>query len=101
MNSFNLFLLDGNGGGFLSPLIMIVLIIVIFYFFMIRPQQKKQKKLQEAREALKKGDRIVTIGGIHGKIVDVREQTFVIAVEDNSHIEIEKVAVSFNENELK
>ena len=80
---------------------MIVLLIAIFYLFMIRPQQKKQKKLQEAREALKQGDRIVTIGGIHGKIIDIREHTFVIAVEDNSHIEIEKAAVSFSENELK
>jgi len=85
----------------MPSIIMIVLIIFIFYFFMIRPQQKKQKKLQEAREALKKGDRIVTIGGIHGKIVDIREQTFVIAVEDNTHIEIEKSAISFNESDLK
>ena len=80
---------------------MIVLLIVIFYFFMIRPQQKRQKKLQEAREALTKGDKVVTAGGIHGKIVEIREQTFVIAVEDNTHIEVDKTAISFNEAALK
>ena len=80
---------------------MIVLLIVIFYFFMIRPQQKRQKKLQQAREALTKGDKVVTAGGIHGKIVEIREQTFVIAVEDNTHIEVDKTAISFNEAALK
>lgn len=80
---------------------MIVLLIVIFYFFMIRPQQKRQKKLQEAREALTKGDKVVTAGGIHGKIVEIREQTFVIAVEDNTHIEVDKTAIAFNEAALK
>ena len=80
---------------------MIVLLIVISYFFMIRPQQKRQKKLQEAREALTKGDKVVTAGGIHGKIVEIREQTFVIAVEDNTHIEVDKTAIAFNEAALK
>lgn len=82
-------------------IIMIVLLIVIFYFFMIRPQKKKQQKLQEARDALRKGDKIVTVGGIHGKIVDIRDQTFVIAVEDNTHIEIEKSAIAFSDAETK
>jgi preprotein translocase subunit YajC len=91
-------------GGFMSwaPTVgMIVLLIVIFYFFMIRPQQKRQKKLQEAREALTKGDKVVTAGGIHGKIVEIRDQTFVIAVEDNTHIEVDKTAIAFNEAALK
>lgn len=100
-----LFLLDGEAGkqqgSWVPTVVMIVLLIVIFYFFMIRPQKKKQQKLQEAREALTKGSHIVTIGGIHGKIVDIREKTFVIAVEDNSHIEIEKSAVAFNDADLK
>ncbi len=92
----------GNpGGGGMGMLIFFVAIILVFWLFMIRPQQKKQKKIQEAREALTKGDQIVTIGGIHGKIVDVREKTFVIAVEDNSHIEIEKAAVAIDENSVK
>lgn len=90
----------GQGGGW-SMLIFFVAIILVFWLFMIRPQQKKQKKVQEAREALKKGDEIITIGGIHGKIVDVRDKTFVISVEDNSHIEIEKAAVAIDENSVK
>lgn len=90
----------GQGGGW-SMLILFVAIILVFWLFMIRPQQKKQKKVQEAREALKKGDEIITIGGIHGKIVDVRDKTFVISVEDNSHIEIEKAAVAIDENSVK
>jgi preprotein translocase subunit YajC len=88
-------------GGGLSFILMLVLIFVVMWFFMIRPQQKKQKKIQEAREALRKGDEVITIGGIHGKIVDVREKTFVIAVEDNTHIEIEKAAVAIDENSVK
>ena len=91
-------------GGFMSwaPTVgMIVLLIVIFYFFMIRPQKKQREKLQAARDALTKGDKVVTVGGIHGKIVEIREQTFIIAVEDNTHIEVEKSAITFNEAALK
>jgi preprotein translocase subunit YajC len=91
-------------GGFKSwgpSVIMIVLLIVIFYFFMIRPQKKQREKLQAARDALTKGDKVVTAGGIHGKIVEIRDQTFVIAVEDNTHIEVEKSAITFNEAALK
>ncbi|MBO4645643.1 MAG: preprotein translocase subunit YajC [Bacteroidales bacterium] len=90
---------SGGGSGW-SMLIFFVAIILIFWLFMIRPQQKKQKKIEEARNSLSKGDKIITIGGIHGKIVDVRESTFIIAVEDNSHIEIEKAAVAIDENKL-
>ena len=101
-----LFLLDAAAEqqqkpSWIPTVVMIVLLIVIFYFFMIRPQQKRQKKLQEAREALTKGDKVVTAGGIHGKIVEIREQTFVIAVEDNTHIEVDKTAIAFNEAALK
>ncbi len=101
-----LFLLDAAAEQQQKPswvptVVMIVLLIVIFYFFMIRPQKKKQQKLQEAREALRKGDQIVTIGGLHGKIVEIRDKTFVIAVEDNTHIEVEKSAISFNESDIR
>ena len=90
----------GAAGGS-SMLIFILLMILIFYFFMIRPQKKQREKLQAARDALTKGDKVVTAGGIHGKIVEIREQTFVIAVEDNTHIEVEKSAITFNEAALK
>ena len=87
-----------GGGG--SMMIMILLMILIFYFFMIRPQQKKQKKLEEARNSLQKGDRIVTIGGIHGKITDVKNTTFVVEISNGVRIEVDKAAISFNDADL-
>ena len=84
----------GEGGGGYSSLIFLVLIMVVFYFFFIRPQSKKAKDLKKYREALKKGDRIVTIGGMHGKIVETQETTFTIEVEDGSRIRLEKSAVA-------
>ncbi len=86
----------GQGTGMGSSLIFILLIILVFYFFMIRPQQKKQKQIQEMRDALKSGDKIVTIGGIHGKIINVQDTTFIIEVEDGTRLKIEKSAVSLD-----
>ena len=81
-------------------LLFLLLMILIFYFFMIRPQQKKQKKIEEARNSLQRGDKVVTIGGIHGKIVDVKERTFTIEIAHDVRIEVDKAAISFNEAEL-
>ena len=91
----------GGGGGMSSMLIFLLLIIVVFYFFMIRPQQKKQKKIQQYRDALKKGDEVITIGGIHGKIVDVQTSTFIIEVEGGTKLKIEKAAVAIDNNPQK
>lgn len=80
-----------------SPLVSflpIILIVVVFYFFMIRPQMKKQKEQKKFREEIKKGDRIITIGGIHGKISEITDKTFVIEVEGGGKLKIEKTAVS-------
>ena len=82
-------------------LIFLGLMILVFYFFMIRPQQKKQKQVQQFRENLKKGDKVVTIGGIHGKISDVQEGTFTIEIADNVKITIEKAAVAIDGNDTK
>ena len=87
----------GSGGGW-TTLVMIGAIILVFYFFMIRPQQKKQKQMTNFRDALKRGDKIVTIGGIHGKITDVQETTFIIEVEDGTKLKIEKAAVAVDPN---
>ena len=81
-------------------LIFILLMILIFYFFMIRPQQKKQKKIEEARNSLQKGDRVVTIGGIHGKITDIKERTFTIEIAHDVRIEVDKAAISFNDADI-
>jgi preprotein translocase subunit YajC len=79
-----------------SPLISflpLLLIIVVFYFFMIRPQMKKQKDLRNFREALKKGDKIVTTGGIYGKINDISGQVITIDVGNGVHLKVDKNAV--------
>ncbi len=73
----------------------LVSIIVVFYFFMIRPQMKKAKEQKKYIEALKKGDKILTIGGIYGKIADIKEDgTIIMEVEDGSKMKISKNAVS-------
>ena len=90
-----------KGGSGYSMLIFLGLMILVFYFFMIRPQQKKQKQVQQFRENLKKGDKIVTIGGIHGKISDVQEGTFTIEIADNVRVTIEKAAVAIDGNDTK
>ncbi|MDD4545373.1 MAG: preprotein translocase subunit YajC, partial [Bacteroidales bacterium] len=74
MNLLNVLLMaPQEGGGGWSQMIMLLAIVVIFYFFMIRPQTQKSKKEKQFRESLQKGQKIVTIGGMHGKIVDVKE----------------------------
>ncbi|MBO4774530.1 MAG: preprotein translocase subunit YajC [Bacteroidales bacterium] len=81
-------------GSGLSSLIFILLLVFIFYFFMIRPQSKQNKEQQKFRESLKKGDKIVTIGGIHGKISEVHETTVDVEVENGVKITFEKSAIS-------
>ena len=107
MNMMNIFLplLDAAPaaapvGGGSSMLIFILLMILIFYFFMIRPQQKKQKKIEEARNSLQRGDKVVTNGGIHGKITDIKDNTFTIEIAHDVRIEVDKAAISFNEANL-
>lgn len=80
--------------------IPLILIIVVFYFFMIRPQLKKSKDQKKFRENIKVGDKIVTIGGIHGKISDVQDTTFMITVEGGVKLKIEKNAVSMDSTTL-
>jgi preprotein translocase subunit YajC len=84
----------GGGSGMSFNLIFILLIFVVFYFFMIRPQMKKQKSAAKFKEEIKKGDRIITIGGLHGKIAEIGDKTFIIEVEGGNKLKIEKSAVS-------
>lgn len=74
-------------------IIMIVLLVFIFYFFMIRPQQKRQKEIRKFRESLGEGDRVVTAGGIYGKIRRIKETTFVIEIAQGVNITIDKGSV--------
>jgi len=89
---------EGSSGSGISMLLMIGAIILVFYFFMIRPQQKKQKQIANFRDTLKRGDKIVTIGGVHGKITDVQEGTFVIEIADGVKVTIEKAAIAVDPN---
>ena len=82
----------GQGSPY-SSLLVIGLIFVVFYFFMIRPQNKKQKDIQKARAALKSGDRVITSGGIYGKIREVKDDSFIIEISENVRIRVEKSAV--------
>lgn len=86
---------EGGSGGF-GSMIFLLLIIVIFYLFFIRPQMKKSKDQKKFRENLKKGDKIITIGGIHGKIIEMQETTFTIEVEGGMRLRIEKTAVAMD-----
>jgi preprotein translocase subunit YajC len=81
----------GEGG---STILMFVLMFVVFYLFMIRPQMKKTKEEKKFREELKKGDKIVTIGGIHAKIAEVKDTTLMIDTGEGQRLKIEKSAVS-------
>jgi len=83
----------GTGAG-IQQLLMIGLIIVIFYFFMIRPQMKKAEMEKQFKEGIQKGDKVVTIGGVHGKITEVQDKTFTLEVDNNVKLKIEKSAVS-------
>lgn len=84
----------------MEQLIMLGMILVVFYFFMIRPQMKKQKELKNFRESLKVGDKVVTIGGVHGKILEINDSTVLINSE-GSKIRFEKTAIaSSSEDQL-
>lgn len=85
---------NGQAGGGATQILMLVLIFGVFYFFMIRPQMKKAKEAKKFREALAKGDKVITIGGIHGKITEVQESTFLIETEGGGKLRIEKTAVA-------
>src|SRR5690554_4160203 len=99
MNTLNI-LLQAQQGGVkdFSSIFIFILIFVVFYFFMIRPQQKKQKEIQKARETMKAGDRVITSGGIYGKIKDVKENAFIIEIADNVRVKVDKNSV-FNSAE--
>jgi preprotein translocase subunit YajC len=87
---------QGGGGGFsiFGTLIMFGAIIAVFYFLVLRPQNKKQKEAQKMLASLRKGDRVVTIGGARGSVVAVKDDTVVLKVDDNVKIEYNKSAVS-------
>src|ERR1700712_3366390 len=91
-------LLQAGGGLGLPQLIMFGAIAVVFYFFMIRPQMKKQKDQKKYVDELKKGDKVVTTAGIHGKIAEVGETTFTIEVDNGVKIRFDKASISLEQS---
>ena len=83
----------GQAGGGWQMWIMLALIFVVMWFFMIRPQRKQQKELQNFRDSLKKGDKVVTIGGIFGTVCEIKEDSVLIEVDNNVKIRVSKQAL--------
>ncbi len=83
----------GDEGNPYSMLIMMGALVVVFYFFMIRPQMKKRKEVQKFRTEMKQGDKIMTIGGIHGKVNAIKEDAVIIEVENGNLLKIDKNAI--------
>lgn len=93
---------EGGEGGIMSFL-PLILIVVVFYLFMIRPQLRRQKEQKKFRESLSEGDKVVTIGGIHGKITGLKENTINVEVSNGVILTIERSAISSDfstENQL-
>ena len=91
MNLITIFLQAESGG---NPLIFFVLVFGVFWFFMIRPQVKKQKQERKFREELKKGDKVITSGGLHGKVVEVSEKTVKLDVGSSTVLKFDKSGIS-------
>jgi preprotein translocase subunit YajC len=87
--------MDPQAAGSIGSFIPLILVFVIFYFLLIRPQQKERKRHQEMVKSLAKNDEVVTSGGIHGTIVNVKETSVVLRIDDNAKMEVDKFAVSY------
>jgi preprotein translocase subunit YajC len=81
---------EGSEANPLMSFLPLLLIVVVFYFFMIRPQMKRQKEIRKFRESLNKGDKVVTTGGIYGRIVEVKETTIILEIAKDVHIKVDK-----------
>ena len=83
-----------GGGGMLSTVVMFSLIILIFYFMILRPQQKKQKERTQLLESVQKGDKVITVGGVHGVVIGLEEKTVLVQVAENVKVKLEKSAIA-------
>ena len=91
---FKTLILQATEPAFNPQWILFIGIAVVFYFFMIRPQQKKQKEQKNFGEAIKKGDMVVTIGGVHGKVYGIEDNSVILEVDKSTKIKFEKSAIS-------
>ena len=99
-NLFILLQMGGEGGSSWTSLLPLFLILVVFYFFFIRPQTKKTKEQRKFRETLKKGDKVVTIGGVHGKVLEVKETTIILDVGNQLKLTVEKSAIVMDNSQI-
>ncbi|MFK5856109.1 MAG: preprotein translocase subunit YajC [Bacteroidota bacterium] len=90
---------ESADGGWMSML-PLFLILIVFYFFFIRPQTKKNKEQKKFREELKKGEKVITIGGLHGKIVEIKESTVVIEIGGQIKVTVEKSAIVMDSSDV-
>jgi len=91
----------GESGNPLMSFLPLILIVGIFYFLILRPQSKKQKETQKMLSAVKKGDRVITVGGIHGIVQSVKESTVIIKVDENVKLEFNRAAISTVSSQAK
>ncbi|MDR1864141.1 MAG: preprotein translocase subunit YajC [Bacteroidales bacterium] len=91
---------EPSGMGTFGSMLPFLLIIVVFYFFMIRPQMRKQKELKTYRNALQKGDKVVTTGGIYGKITGVSDNTVEVDIANGITIKVDKYAILKDSSDL-
>jgi preprotein translocase subunit YajC len=97
MSFTDMILMGAPAGGEANPLAMflpLVLIFIVFYFFIIRPQKKKEDQRKKMIEAVQKGNRVITIGGVHGTVTQVDETSVLVQVDNNTKLRIEKSALS-------
>ena len=95
MNTLSMIALQaaGQAGGGLMSFLPLILIIVVFWLFMIRPQMKRQKELKKFRDSLQKGDKVVTTGGIYGKVIEIQDYAIIMEVEGQVRLRVDKSAV--------
>ena len=98
--SFIFLMPQGPNQSPIPSFIFLLLIIVVFYFFMIRPQMKRQKELKTYRDSLQKGDKIITTGGIYGRVTDVKDNTVTVEIADKVLVKIDKSAVLKDSTDL-
>ncbi len=90
---------NGGGGSMMSTVIMFALIIAIFYFMILRPQQKRQKERQSMMDGIAKGDKVTTIGGLHGTVVGIEDTTVLVQIADNVKVKFDKTAIASRKSE--
>ena len=101
LNTILLQAAHSSGGSGMTTLLMILAMVVIFYFFMIRPQSKQRKEMQKKRDAMKAGDKVVTAGGIHGRVREISENTLIMEIDKGVEIRVNRDSVYPYEEPVK